>query len=52
MTRLIVIAALIGIVFMLVKYRANQKMQKGVVIALLSSFALYVVYVVVSELFH
>jgi threonine/homoserine efflux transporter RhtA len=52
MTRLIVIAALIGIAFMLIKYRANEKVQKGVVVTLLGAFAIYVVYVVVSELFR
>jgi len=52
MTRLIFIAALIGIVFMLIKYRANQKVQKGVVLTLLSAFAIYIFYIITSELFR
>lgn len=50
MTRLIAIAGLIGIAFMLIKYRANEKVQKGVVVTLLGAFAVYVVYVIGSEL--
>ncbi len=52
MVRILAIFILIGIAFMLVKYRANQKLQKGVVVILVTIFALYTTVVVISELIH
>lgn len=52
MVRILAIFLLIGIAFMLIKYRANQKLQKGVVITLLAILAIYTTIVVISELVH
>ncbi|WP_017025008.1 hypothetical protein [Vibrio rumoiensis] len=50
MTRLIAIAIFIVLAYLLIRYRANAKLQKWVAITLSSGFLLYIVYVVVSEL--
>lgn len=52
MVRILAIFILIGIAFMLVKYRANQKLQKGVVVTLVTILAIYTTVVVISELLH
>lgn len=50
MTRLITIVVLIALAFILVRFRTNEKLQKGVVIALLSAFAIYTASIVIAEL--
>ncbi|MDN3682556.1 hypothetical protein QWZ04_19805 [Vibrio tapetis subsp. quintayensis] len=50
MTRLIAIAALIGIAVLLFKYRTNEKLQKGVIYTSVIGTASYIVYVVLMEL--
>ncbi|UAB68911.1 hypothetical protein INR79_10180 [Vibrio sp. SCSIO 43132] len=50
MTRLIAIAALIAIAVLLFRYRTNEKIQKGVILASIIGFVIYVVSVVVTEL--
>ncbi|MCW8344562.1 hypothetical protein MD535_00780 [Vibrio sp. ZSDZ65] len=50
MTRLIAIAFLVTLAFMLFRYRTNEKVQQGVVITLLSGFAIYVATLVFTEL--
>jgi hypothetical protein len=52
MTRLITLFTLIGIAFLLIKYRANEKLQRGVVVTLIGVFIIYVITVVTSELFR
>ncbi|MBY6196794.1 hypothetical protein [Vibrio hangzhouensis] len=50
MTRLIAIAFLVALAFFLFRYRTNEKVQKGVVIAVVSAFIIYTVTLVVTEL--
>ncbi|MFA0085581.1 hypothetical protein ACE1OE_14575 [Vibrio sp. E150_011] len=50
MTRLIAIVFLIALAFILFRYRTNEKVQKGVIVTLLSGFAVYVATLVVTEL--
>ncbi|EKO3578866.1 hypothetical protein N6C59_001480 [Vibrio metschnikovii] len=50
MTRLIFIGVLIVLSFLLIRYGTNEKLQKWVVIVLLSAFALYTASLVVTEL--
>ncbi len=50
MTRLIAIAVLLVIVVVLIRYRANEKLQKGVVVAVVGATVVYVVSVFVMEL--
>jgi Ca2+/Na+ antiporter len=50
MTRLIFIGVLIVLAFLLIRYGTNEKLQKWVVIVLLSAFALYTASLVVTEL--
>ncbi|ENM5742702.1 hypothetical protein V9N60_001995 [Vibrio metoecus] len=50
MLRLIAIVLLIALAFILIRYRTNQKLQKGVVIVILATFVLYTTFLVISEL--
>ncbi|EEY98144.1 MAG: hypothetical protein ACRCXG_11695 [Vibrio sp.] len=50
MVRLIAITLLIALAFVLIRYRTNEKLQKGVVIAILATFGLYTTFLVISEL--
>ncbi|MFL7866461.1 hypothetical protein [Vibrio cincinnatiensis] len=50
MGRLIAIGVLIVLAFLLIRYGTNAKLQKWVVIVLLTSFAFYTVSLVVTEL--
>ncbi|EEX66426.1 hypothetical protein CGT92_12420 [Vibrio metoecus] len=50
MVRLIAIVLLIALAFILIRYRTNQKLQKGVVIVILATFVLYTTFLVISEL--
>ncbi|MBA5763072.1 hypothetical protein H2O73_11990 [Vibrio sp. 404] len=50
MTRLIAIVFLIAIAFVLVRYRTNEKLQKYVVITLVSGFLIYTASIMITEL--
>lgn len=50
MTRLIAIVFLLALAFVLFRYRTNEKLQKWVVIVIVSSFLLYTVSLMISEL--
>ncbi len=50
MTRLIAIVVLVALAFVLVRYRTSEKLQKWVVIILLSGFFAYTAALMVSEL--
>lgn len=50
MTRLIAIAVLIALAFVLIRYRTSERLQKWVVITLLSGFLVYTVSLMVTEL--
>ncbi|WP_167522341.1 hypothetical protein [Vibrio atypicus] len=50
MTRLLAIAFLIALAFVLIRYRTSEKLQKYVVVTLLSSFFIYTAILMVTEL--
>ena len=50
MTRLIAIVFLVALAFVLIRYRTNEKLQKYVVITLVSGFLVYTTTLVVTEL--
>ncbi|AOW82606.1 hypothetical protein [Vibrio mimicus] len=50
MVRLIAIVLLIALAFVLIRYRTNEKLQKGVVIVILATLVLYTTFLVISEL--
>ncbi|WP_194435167.1 hypothetical protein [Vibrio fluminensis] len=50
MTRLIAIVFLIALAFVLVRYRTNEKLQKYVVITLISGFLVYTASIMITEL--
>ncbi|WP_394144841.1 hypothetical protein [Vibrio atypicus] len=50
MTRLLAIAFLIALAFVLIRYRTSEKLQKYVVVTLLSSFFVYTAILMVTEL--
>lgn len=50
MTRLFAIGVLIALAVMLFRYRTNEKIQRGAVIALITGIAIYTTIVVISEL--
>ncbi|ACP05694.1 TPA: hypothetical protein RUZ23_002666 [Vibrio cholerae] len=50
MVRLIAIALLIALAFVLIRYRTNEKLQKGVVIVILATFVIYTAFLMISEL--
>lgn len=52
MTRLIAIGVLIAIAVLLFRYRTNEKLQKGVIIASIIGFVIYVVSVMTMELIN
>ncbi|AIW19115.1 MULTISPECIES: hypothetical protein [Vibrio] len=50
MTRLIAIVFLVALAFVLIRYRTNEKLQKYVVVTLISGFLVYTATLVVTEL--
>ncbi len=50
MTRLIAIALFIVLAFVLIRYRTSEKLQKWVVIVIISGLVLYTGTLVISEL--
>ncbi|MCV3263084.1 hypothetical protein OGZ01_09935 [Vibrio harveyi] len=51
MTRLLAIAVLIGLAFVLFRYRTNEKVQKATtVITLISAFLIYTASIMIAEL--
>lgn len=50
MTRLLAIVFLIAIAFVLIRYRTSEKLQKYVVITVVSSFIIYTATLMVTEL--
>lgn len=50
MTRLIAIAFLIALAFVLIRYRTSEKLQKYVVLTLISGFLFYTATLMVTEL--
>jgi lipoprotein signal peptidase len=50
MTRLIAIAVLIVLAMLLLRYRTNQKVQKGVVLTIVGGAVFYIISVFVVEL--
>jgi len=50
MTRLIAIVFLLALAFVLFRYRTNEKVQKWVVIVIVSSILLYTASLMISEL--
>ncbi|QIL84484.1 hypothetical protein G7083_00285 [Vibrio sp. HDW18] len=50
MVRLIAIALLITLALVLIRYRTNQKLQKGVVMVSVMILVLYTTFLVISEL--
>jgi hypothetical protein len=52
MIRLLMIALLIAIAYILLRYRSNARVQKWAVLGLLSGFIIYIVAVVIAELMH
>ncbi|MGL6172775.1 MAG: hypothetical protein ACRC1S_12975 [Vibrio sp.] len=50
MVRLIAIALLITLALVLIRYRTNEKLQKGVVMVSVMILVLYTTFLVISEL--
>jgi uncharacterized membrane protein len=50
MTRLIAIAVLVSLVVLLIRYRTNEKVQKGVVLSVVGVGVFYVISVFIMEL--
>ncbi|WP_047045739.1 hypothetical protein [Vibrio mexicanus] len=50
MTRLIAIAFLVVLAFLLIRYRSNEKVQKVVVVAGIGGFLIYAATLMVTEL--
>ncbi|MBM7038415.1 hypothetical protein [Vibrio ulleungensis] len=50
MTRLIAIAVLVSLVVLLIRYRTNEKVQKGVVLSVVGVGFFYVISVFIMEL--
>ncbi len=50
MTRLIAIVFLVALAFVFIRYRTNEKLQKYVVVTLLSGFFVYTAALMISEL--
>ncbi len=50
MTKLIAIVVLVAIAVLFFRYRTNEKLQKGLILASIVGFIIYVVSVVVTEL--
>jgi hypothetical protein len=50
MTRLVAIGVLILIALFLIRYGTNEKLQKAVIVTVLSSVAAYIVYIMATEL--
>ncbi|KJY70708.1 membrane protein [Vibrio coralliilyticus] len=50
MTRLIAIVFLVALAFVLIRYRTNEKLQKYVVVTLISGFLVYTATLVLTEL--
>ncbi|EGR3222171.1 hypothetical protein WOB98_18685 [Vibrio parahaemolyticus] len=50
MTRLLAIAVLIVVAFVLFRHRTNEKVQKATVITLIGAFLIYTASIVIAEL--
>lgn len=50
MVRLITIFVLVLLAYFLLRYRTNEKIQKGIVVTVLGIFAAYTILLVASEL--
>lgn len=50
MTRLLAIAVLIALAFVLFRYRTNEKVQKATIITLISAFLIYTASIMIAEL--
>ncbi|HDY7946156.1 hypothetical protein [Vibrio vulnificus] len=50
MIRLMAIVVLVVLAYFLLRYRTNEKIQKGIVVTLLGIFAVYTIVLVASEL--
>ncbi|MGL6257697.1 hypothetical protein [Vibrio sp. WXL103] len=50
MIRLITIAVLIAVAYVLIRYRTNEKLQKIVVIGVVGAFLLYAASIMITEL--
>ncbi|MGR5238641.1 hypothetical protein [Vibrio alfacsensis] len=50
MTRLLAIAVLIVLAFVLFRYRTNEKVQKATIIVLISAFLIYTASIMIAEL--
>ncbi|WP_164684211.1 hypothetical protein [Vibrio maerlii] len=50
MVRLIAIGLLVAVAVLLIRYRTNEKIQKGVVIGVVSAFLLYTASLMITEL--
>jgi hypothetical protein len=50
MTRLLAIAFLVALAFVLIRYRTSEKLQKYVVVTLVSCFLLYTTTLMITEL--
>ena len=50
MIRLLAIAFLLALAFVLIRYRTNEKLQKWVIIGLVSAFVMYTITLIVTEL--
>ncbi|EOX4456590.1 hypothetical protein [Vibrio alginolyticus] len=50
MTRLLAIAVLIAVAFVLFRYRTNEKVQKATIITLIGAFLIYTASIMFAEL--
>ncbi|MGC9404119.1 MULTISPECIES: hypothetical protein [Vibrio] len=50
MTRLIAIVFISALAFVLIRYRTNEKIQKGIIVTLVVSFLVYAGSVMIAEL--
>ncbi|MGF1694407.1 hypothetical protein L4D20_11955 [Vibrio kyushuensis] len=50
MTKLIAIVFVSALAFVLIRYRTNEKIQKGIVVTLVASFLLYTASIMITEL--
>ncbi|WP_295892643.1 hypothetical protein [uncultured Vibrio sp.] len=50
MTRLLAIVFISALAFLLIRYRTNEKIQKGIAVTLVVAFLLYTASIMVTEL--
>ncbi|MCK6261727.1 hypothetical protein KP803_00400 [Vibrio sp. ZSDE26] len=50
MTRLVAIVFISALAFLLIRYRTNEKIQKGIVVTLVVSFLIYTASIMIAEL--